>query len=305
MFKNFEKSLNCPYCEGKSYLLFKGKDYNRSVSDKDYCLYQCSKCSLQFVSNPPADLSIYYQDDYYSMHEKAEEFANIAKSQQFKVDLVNKFKTKGKLLEIGSAMGEFAYLSKMSGFDVTVIEMDTNCVEFMNKKLQIKAICSNNPAKALEDNNEKFDAICLWHSLEHMPEPWKVLDAATKHLNEDGILLVAVPNPESIQIKIMGKYWTHFDLPRHLFGLPIKWLRGYCEKNQLTPLLITTKDEGSIYWNRFSWAMIMRKLCLYKNARKKAKFWNKCLKYSKVFSLFEDREGKGATYTAILQKINQ
>lgn len=322
-----KKKLNCPYCNEYSYLLFTGKDYNRKKSSQKYHLYKCSKCSLRFISNPPEDMSKYYQEDYHYIPNDVEELENlIAKPQKFKIDLVSRFKKNGKLLEIGSSTGGFVCLAKNFGFEVTAIEMDENCVNFLKNKLKIKAILSEDPINAVKENNEKFDVICMWHSLEHMKEPWLVLNTVIEYLNKDGILLIAAPNPDCVQIKVMGKYWPHFDLPRHLFGLPINWIVSFTKKNNLNPLMITTQDEGSIFWNRFSWAMLLGKLYpakkedfkiwhrginfLYKILNKEVyfipvkrpQFWEKCLKLASIFSIFEDVEKKGATYTVIMKK---
>ena len=72
--------------------------------------------------------------------------------------------------------------------------------------------------------NRKFDIIILWHVLEHIENPAEQLDAITAHLNEHGLLIIAVPNFSSLQQRIFSKYWFHLDLPRHLFHFDSKWL---------------------------------------------------------------------------------
>jgi len=67
-------------------------------------------------------------------------------------------------------------------------------------------------------------AIVLWHSLEHLPDPARVLAAAAERLAPGGVLIVAVPNLDSLQARAFGDRWLALDLPRHLVHLPARKL---------------------------------------------------------------------------------
>jgi SAM-dependent methyltransferase len=69
-----------------------------------------------------------------------------------------------------------------------------------------------------------FDIIILWHVLEHLETPEKLLAILEKHLNENGLLVIAVPNYASLQQRMFSKYWFHLDLPRHLVHFESQWL---------------------------------------------------------------------------------
>ena len=81
--------------------------------------------------------------------------------------------------------------------------------------------------------SKRFDIIILRHVLEHLEQPEKVLDQITKHLSDNGQLIIAVPNYSSLQQRLFSKYWFHLDLPRHLVHFESQWLlqrlseRGY------------------------------------------------------------------------------
>jgi SAM-dependent methyltransferase len=61
-----------------------------------------------------------------------------------------------------------------------------------------------------------FDAVIIWHVLEHLAQPAPVLDEAARVLAPGGLLLVAVPNAASWQARMFGARWFHVDAPRHL-----------------------------------------------------------------------------------------
>ena len=298
--KTIKREMNCPYCTTKAKILLKGKDYNSFFSNpvirewnETFYLYECAGCGLQFIGNVPSDLSFYYPESYYGVVT-----AQVIKenAEYNKVDIVRKFKENGKLLEIGPGMGTFCYAAKESGYEVSAIEMDERAVEFLNSQLEIAAIKSNEPEKILEKYGATYDVICLWHSLEHMKNPWVVLDACKFALKKGGVLLIAVPNPNSFLAKVMGRYWAHYDLPRHLFGIPERWLKGYCEKNDMLLESCIYGTEVNDFWNQFAWGKLFELVSGGKTVA-----YERGLKV-KIFKKYEMLPGNGSTYIAILRK---
>jgi len=178
--------------------------------------------------------------------------------------------------------------------------MDADCAHFLNEKLGVCAITSGDPAAVLAAEHYSYDAIGLWHAIKHMPTPWIVLKEASRRLNPDGVLVVAAPNPLAWQARLMKGRRPHFDLPRHLFELPINWLVTFGGKLNLTLELVTTRDKGSLYWNRFSWGLLLRSLS--RNPRVQDRLWRLGLQVGRLLEPWEGREGHGATYTIILRR---
>ena len=129
---------------------------------------------------------------------------------------------------------------------------------------------------------------------------FKMLTEAANRLAPDGILLIAAPNPLSWQARVLGRRWVHHDLPRHLFGLSIPWVLGFAEKAGLRPELVTTRDEGSLYWNHFTWAMLASRLSPH--PRLTPRIWNLGIRFGRAIEFWEGREGQGATYTVVLRR---
>jgi SAM-dependent methyltransferase len=290
----------CPYCGGSSLAHISAPDINRRATDRVFHLRRCTACGLMFVFDPPEDLGPYYATEYHYIPTDAAELEHHLPAEQFKIDIVQRFKSSGSLLEIGPSSGAFCRLAQKAGFDVSAIEMDADCVQFLNEKLGVRAITSGDPAGVLAGEHYSYDAICLWHAIEHMPTPWTVLKEASRRLNPDGVLVVAAPNPLAWQARLMKGRWPHFDLPRHLFELPIDWLVTFGGKLGLTPELVTTRDKGSLYWNRFSWGMLLRSLS--RNPLVQDRFWRLGLQVGRLLEPWESREGHGATYTIILRR---
>src|SRR5205085_9122902 len=102
-----------------------------------------------------------------------------------KIELVMQFVRKGRLLEIGPSWGAFCLLAKRAGFSVEAIEMDPDCCEFLNSSIGVRAIGRSDEASALAEA-ARPDVIAAWHVLEHMQDPWKMIDAAAAQLATGG-----------------------------------------------------------------------------------------------------------------------
>lgn len=68
----------------------------------------------------------------------------------------------------------------------------------------------------LSDLPGPWAAIVFWHSLEHLPAPVTALHHAATRLAPGGVLIVAIPNAESLQAHTFAERWLALDLPRHL-----------------------------------------------------------------------------------------
>ena len=66
----------------------------------------------------------------------------------------------------------------------------------------------------------RWAGIVFWHSLEHLPRAGESLDLACSLLEPGGVLVIAMPNPRSLQAAAFGDSWFAFDYPRHLVHVP-------------------------------------------------------------------------------------
>lgn len=297
---NSRKHHLCPFCGGASAAKLLASDYNRKVSSAVFCLRECGSCGLFFVENPPDNLGIYYDIGYHCIPKTKHELQVHRRQQLYKTNLLMRFCLGGRLLEIGPSNGQFCVLAQQEGFDVHAIEMDVDCASFLNHQLGVPTTQSADPASVLREQHQRYDAICLWHSLEHLPRFWETLEMAASRLNPCGVLVIAVPNPLSWQARLMGAIWPHHDLPRHLFGISMPWLRCWSDDYGLEVAFASTRDEGSIYFNRFSWAMLA--IRLVRGAIPGGLLWRLGLLIGRLFSPLEDREGQGACYTMVLRR---
>lgn len=290
----------CPKCRQVSTCFFKTRDYNRRLSDEVFNYYRCATCDLIFLSPIPADLQRYYPDDYYAIPVSLAELAATAESlQRWKLDLVQRVARPGRLMEIGPAYGLFAYLAKQAGFTVETIERDARCCRFLNDVVGIKVIESSAITEQLQ-NLKPFNVIALWQVIEHLPDPWAVLTAAAERLTPDGVLVLDTPNPGAFQFRVLGRYWTHVDAPRHIELIPAPLLVKHMAQSGLHPVWLTAVDKGNFGFNSFGWAFSLKNFFMDPKAQAAAHFAGRVL--SKLLIPIERTDWRGSTYTAVFKK---
>jgi SAM-dependent methyltransferase len=62
-----------------------------------------------------------------------------------------------------------------------------------------------------------LDVVTLYHVLEHLPDARGCLQEVHRALKPGGIVVVAVPNLDSLEARWTGRGWFHLDPPRHQF----------------------------------------------------------------------------------------
>lgn len=245
---------NCPYCGKSATLLFSVPDINQNMSDEIFDYYRCHGCGLIYLDPIPANIHDYYGQAYSAYQTAGDIENNVTDYDLNKLEIVRQHIKGNTLLEIGPGNGTFAYLAKREGYIVDTIEMDSKCSQFLAETIKVRnSINSSNIVEALEHIGERYDAIVMWHVLEHLEAPWNVLSALSNVLAPNGVAIIAVPNPGAFQFKLFRKYWKHVDAPRHTMFLPASLLEKQMVQAGLHKILVTTTDRVSSEFNSYGW----------------------------------------------------
>jgi 2-polyprenyl-3-methyl-5-hydroxy-6-metoxy-1,4-benzoquinol methylase len=243
----------CPQCGSSSALFRSSSDVNNKSTRKVFHYYRCSSCKLVFMANIPTDMAPFYRKGYQPLPSSVSELRKLAAHEKYRLDELLRWKKGGKLLEIGPWIGMFSINAKDAGFEVEAIESDEACVGFLISAVGIKAYQSNNPAELLTNMAGRYDSIVLWHSLEHLPTPWLVIENASRALKPGGVLLVAIPNIDGYDSSVLRDKWLHLDAPRHIYFYPAAALSALCQRFGLLPRYISTSDRLSVTLGRDAW----------------------------------------------------
>jgi 2-polyprenyl-3-methyl-5-hydroxy-6-metoxy-1,4-benzoquinol methylase len=249
------RSTRCHACAGEAHLRFVARDVNRALSSDGFPYYQCGTCGLLFLEPVPDDLSRFYPADYHAPPTR-DALDRSAEADRYKLDIVQRFRTGGRLAEIGPSWGGFVHLARRAGFEVDALEMDPRCCAFLRDTVGVNVVETSEPARALRDR-PPYDVVALWHVIEHLPDPVALVRAAAERLRPGGVLVVAAPNPLALQFRLTGARWPHVDAPRHVTLIPPSLLAAWAAAAGLAPAWTTTRDPGSLGWNEFGWEYLL------------------------------------------------
>jgi hypothetical protein len=96
----------------------------------------------------------------------------------------------------------------------------------------------------------EFAAVVFWHSLEHLRDAGASLDRAAELLAPGGVVVIAMPNPDSLQAQAFGDRWFALDLPRHLVHVPARTLLTRLRALGLEPTRVSHLRGGQVL---FGW----------------------------------------------------
>ena len=218
------KINTCPLCGGK-HLGHAITCTDHYASGEQFNLVRCDDCGFIFTQGAPVEAEIgrYYETpDYISHTHTRKGLMNRVYHEVRKYMLSRKAKlikrtsglSKGTLLDIGTGTGYFSNTMKERGWRVKAIEKSPQARAFAKEHFELD-VDTEDALAGYADHS--FDAITLWHvmeHLEHLNETWEKL---FKLLKERGVLIVAVPNPSSYDAEKYKEWWAAYDVPRHLW----------------------------------------------------------------------------------------
>lgn len=196
---------------------------DHSVSKESFSICKCKNCQLLFTNPRPdaSSISQYYQsNDYISHTDKSTNLVNFIYKQvrkitlQQKVNWINKYTNHpNRLLDFGCGTGHFLEYAQSKQWEVVGYEPSTEAAAVAKSKFNLK-LYSELPELATE---KKFDAITLFHVLEHIHDLKGTMEFLLSKLKKRGTLYLAVPNNASYDATLFKEDWAALDVPRHLY----------------------------------------------------------------------------------------
>ncbi len=177
-----------------------------SVRDnKNLEIFECLNCGLVFLSENSHIDDKFYEDS--NMHQdfdfnKWRNETLVEDMRRFKFlenSLINK-----KILDFGSGNGGFLKFAKDISKKVLGVELEKAVIShYKEEKIPLE--------NDLNNINEKFDLITSFHVIEHIKEPLEILEKLSNLLEENGKLIIEVPNANDALLTIYeNEAFSHF-----------------------------------------------------------------------------------------------
>ena len=279
---------SCPICKSTQLnQLMNVVDH--SVTKETFPLFTCDNCGFILTQNAPDEKNIgpYYHFEEYISHTDTKE-GIVNKLYHFardfmlskKQSLIAKYKKSGTLLDIGTGTGYFINHMKKKNWDVQAVEQEESARKFCQDNFGIKV---DEPDTLAKLENKSFDVVTMWHVLEHVHEMDTYIKTISEVIKDDGLVVIALPNPGSTDAKHYGEFWAAFDVPRHLWhftegslGLLLKKYGMEIFTTKRMPLdafyvsMLSEKHKKSslsflrgMFWGKISWfiSLFNKKAC--------------------------------------------
>jgi len=177
---------------------------------------RCPDCSLVLLHPVPEEdtLRSYYNRTYE---------VNLAKhvkdcqrgAAAVLADLKERFPKRGRLLEVGCSYGAFLSEARRDGWDVTGIELSETAARHAREYRGLRVL-SGQLTDHVEQLGDKFDAVVLFHVIEHVPNPVQLLQMCRRITKPHGLLILKTPNVASLIARATGSSWQWLTAPAHL-----------------------------------------------------------------------------------------
>jgi 2-polyprenyl-3-methyl-5-hydroxy-6-metoxy-1,4-benzoquinol methylase len=211
--------VSCPFCNSS-----KNKLHEKFGPRLQYTYVKCLDCKLIYQNPRPKYDEIFLRDAYGEYEGYFPDYVydeKILNGFDKEVNEILKFdKKKTGILEIGPAMGDFLKVSQKYYSNCVGVEVAENMAEYVKSQLKIHVYIGSYIDVYF---NEKYSCVHMSHVIEHIPNPKEWLSKTKNILDDQGILVVNVPNMNS--------------LPRrfHLFLKRIGLKKGYWKNSARTP----------------------------------------------------------------------
>jgi SAM-dependent methyltransferase len=208
----------------------------------------CRKCGLVWSNPRPCedDMRRYYSREYRLDYkgQATPSLRHVARSGRGALDryrALSPFVTAGdRTLDVGAGGGEVVYVFRKLGLDARGLEPDEQYARHAREALGVPV-----DTGFVQDASfppASFEAVTMYHALEHVEDPVGVLRALRAWLKDGGVLAVEVPNVEARSTLPAHRF--HF---AHLYNFNRATLEATGRRAGFDPVQTTTSpDEGNL-----------------------------------------------------------
>lgn len=249
----------CPCCGRKNITsVFSAEDY--TVSHKQFEIWECRDCTMKFTQNIPgaSEIAQYYQSENYISHSDTNK--GIINKLYHKVrnrtlirkrNIIKKItgKSTGSILDVGCGTGAFLHTMQQYGWKITGLEPGESARRTAKKLYNLNI---DSPENLFSLPAESFDAITMWHVLEHVHELHKYMKRLKELLKPGGKLFIAVPNFTCYDAQVYKEFWAAYDVPRHLYHFSPASMHKLLSIHNMQPAAIKPMWYDSFYVSMLS-----------------------------------------------------
>ena len=239
----------CPWCAER-----RAERLWPDLSGAEFWLERCAHCGLVYTvpQLSPAQIADYYSPTYYGdrnlrFHPAFEALVGWFRRRRA-ARLRHWHPEPGAVLDIGCGRGHFLNCLRAGGWTCVGTELSEAAAQHARDVLHLDVRVGAYEPGTLPE--AAFDAVYLWHVLEHLPATRAVLPDMRRILRPGGLLVIAVPNLASWQARVTRAGWFHLDLPRHYVHFTTDWLQAALRELEFN---VVEVNHFSLEQNVYGW----------------------------------------------------
>lgn len=217
-----EKIIRCPVCNSDK-LEPHSKVVDHFGHKELFSLSICRTCETLLTNPRPTEKEsvIYYKSNSYASHgdSRGYIFDKVYQTIQTinfgrKRAVLEKYTLNKTHLDYGCGTGSFIHYLQNKGWSVTGVEPDDKARSIAierNRGIHIY------PSLDHLEKGVSFSSISLFHVLEHVHQLRETMHKIISLLDDNGTLILALPNYNSLDSQYYKGYWAGLDVPRHLY----------------------------------------------------------------------------------------
>jgi SAM-dependent methyltransferase len=222
---------NCVVCG--ALLAVRFQQVRDFVTGEDFAILACGSCGLGITAPTVADLAPYYGTRYWGRrHGFTAEYC--ARRRVKLLSSMSRLPPGSRVLDFGSGDGNFLRRTSREGW--VSFGLEASFLPENHAPGGYEVFTSLDEVRL----HGPFDAITLWHVLEHLPDPVATLRELEAMLTPKGVIVIGVPDAQGVQAQTFGAHWMHLDVPRHLF---------HFGRTSLARLLARASLSAFRWWN--------------------------------------------------------
>ena len=251
----------CPVCNEPTGNTKKLLEQSLSMKQVTLCIHlvECISCKHVFLNPQPTwgDLKDHYElgremydNERDIIIKKIEKISDPEKVCEFNHIPITRG---GRFLDIGCSIGNIVYAMSVLGMESEGVEPSLTAV---NKAKNLGRKVFHGELYDIKYPDATFDAISMFHVLEHVGDPLMLLRECHRILKAGGTVSIGVPNFDSLVFRFLGWEWSGMKLPTHFHHFRISTLArlsslaGFSAVKIFTESLPTSVEGELAFWIR-------------------------------------------------------
>jgi len=243
------KHIKCPLCNGKEFSKVRGSEVRDNPKLK---VMKCKKCSIQFLNTFDHMNDKFYEDSkMFTTDERFNLKFHLIENRidnKRRVDYLKLRVNNKTILDFGCGNGGFLNGIKKYCKSCEGIEKDINHYKKFKRDKLIKIYSDISEVK------KKYDFITLFHVIEHLKNPVKMLKHLSQLLKKGGKIIIETPNSNDALLSKhkVKEFLKFYYTSHHLFIFNNKSLKKLITKSKLK-LNLSEQVQRYNLQNHFGW----------------------------------------------------